>query len=253
MQVFSDLRHFVRGKVAPIFAAAPLAVLCLAGPARAADTSLDTRTAQVEMRITNSRTAEIQERFVFATPLANAGFEYLSEPCATVGPIKMGTGNGEPIAFAQQQSGPWALLVPLGATGAAASEFRVDFTVRLAGTEPRIPVVMPSRALQFGSSNGAVAMRVAFDPSATGSAIVVPQMSRDPQSGAWLGNFAGLPSFVRVRLAGDQAPPPCAAPAAVSGSTGSLPLWIGGFAGVLTVWVIFYMWWAERQEQPVRG
>lgn len=206
--------------------------------------------AVVEIQVVGA-VATVRARYTFAGNPGAMSFEYLEQPCAVMGPIRLES-NGKRVSYAGEASGPWMRMHDTTAVDPERVSLGYDimYDVKLAATNVSVPVVLPTSAL-IGTRRGeAIAtIYVMLPPVAR---VILPRMTPTvmPSVGIgggndWSARMVALPSA--VRLAGAGVP--------------NEKCWLepknsGGLAGIfwalvatLALWVPLYLWWANRQRQ----
>jgi len=216
----------------------------LAGSSLAAQQQPRARVQQAEVSIVAiGAVARVRARYTFASNPGAVSFEYLEQPCAVVGPIRLES-NGKEVPYAAEATRPWMRLHDTSAVdpGRSSLGYSISYDVKLAATDVSVPIVLPTSALT-GTRRG--------EPIATihamlqwNAKVLLPRMSFVKSTRSWTARMAALPSA--VRLAGAGVP--------------NEKCWLepknsGGLAGIfwalvatLALWVPTYLWWANRRR-----
>lgn len=208
--------------------------------------------AVVEMYVIGG-VARVRARYTFIGNPGAMSFEYLAQPCAMVGPIRVES-NGKAVPYAGEATGPWIRLHDTSAVDPERTSLGYIFTyeVKLAATDVSVPIVLPTNALVGARRGEPIAtIQVALPPDAS---VILPRMTRAvlPSLGSsyqtrntWSARMAALPSAVRLAGAG----PPNEKCWLEPKNSGGLARIFWALVATLALWVPLYLWWATRQRQ----
>ncbi len=197
--------------------------------------------------------ATVRAQYTFVGNPGAMSFEYLEQPCAVVGPVRLQS-NGKQVPYAREATGPWMRLHDTSAVdpGRSSLGYSITYDVALAATDVSVPVVMPTSALTATRRGELIATIHALLPP--GARVILPRMtptvlpsvgSSDRARNDWSANMAALPSA--VRLAGAGAPnEKCWLEPKNSGGLARI-FW--ALVATLALWVPTYLWWANRQRR----
>lgn len=187
--------------------------------------------------------ARVNVRYKFEGNPGAMSFEYLEQPCAMVGPVRMES-DGKPVSYAAERTGPWTRLHDTSAVDPARTSlgYRLSYEVRLAATDVSVPIIMPTMTLAGNRRGEPIAtIHTVLPPSAR---VIYPRMSFTKSTLMWSAYMAAMPSA--VRLAGAGVPnEKCWLEPKNSGGLASI-FW--ALVATLALWVPLYMWWANRQR-----
>lgn len=201
--------------------------------------------ASVAMVVRAGNGAAVQARYAFTGNPGAMSFEYLEQPCAQVGTVRLES-EGRAVPYARVATGPWVRLHDTSAVdlGRSSLGYTLTYDVALQGDVVSIPVVVPVSALARGARRGDPVATVAVRLPQDGR-VVLPRMARVDATGRWEARMIALPSAVRVRLAKPNGN--CAADA-VPRDSGRFILIFWSWIATLVLWVPLYLWWANRQH-----
>ena len=187
--------------------------------------------------------ARVRARYTFAGNPGAMSFEYLAQPCAMVGPIRLES-NGKAVSYAGEAAGPWIRLHDTSAVDPDRTSlgYQLTYEVKLAATDVSVPIVVPTSALvgtRRGEPIAAIQATLMWNARP-----IVPRMAFNESTRSWSAHMAALPSA--VRLAGAGAPnEKCWLEPKNSGGLAPI-FW--ALVATLALWVPLYMWWANRQR-----
>jgi hypothetical protein len=188
--------------------------------------------------------ARVRARYIFAGNPGAVSFEYLEQPCAVVGPIRLES-NGKQVPYAGEATDPWVRLHDTSAVDPTRLSlgYQITYEVKLAASDVSVPIVLPTSALT-GTRRG--------EPVATIHATlmwnarpIVPRMMFNESTRSWSARMAALPSAVRLSAAGVPNEKCWLEPK----NSGGLARVFWALVATLALWVPLYMWWANRQRR----
>jgi hypothetical protein len=199
-------------------------------------------TVRIVVSVDAPGSARVDEEYGVAQAVEAATFELLERPCATAGPIAA-TVDGRPLRLEESRRGPWTIL---RASNVPSGVAVLRYSVRLAGDDASVPIVVPAAPLQQApQSDGAdVALHVVFATVLREATVALPRLDRSGD-GLWRAHLLAIPSVVVLRL-----PPRLRTPCgrALAGTTGGLEwrFWI--FVATMGAWIPVYFWWFGRRD-----
>jgi hypothetical protein len=222
--------------------------MLVAATLRAQQPRLRAHEASVAIDVTAGNAASVQARYAFTGNPSAMSFEYLEQPCARVGAVRLES-NGQAVPYARVATGPWVRLHDTTAVDPSRSSlgYTLTYDVALYGDEASIPIVLPVTALATAPRRGDPVASVAVQLP-PGGRVILPRMERVETDGRWQARVIALPSAVRVRLATPNAD--CPADASTPGDSGRFTLIFWSLIATLVLWVPTYLWWANRQRDP---
>ncbi len=188
--------------------------------------------------------ARVRARYTFAGSPGLMSFEYLEQPCAVVGPVRLES-NGKAVPYAGEATGPWMRLHDTSAVDPERTSLRYQITydVKLAATDVSVPILLPTSALVGTRRGEAIAtIHATLPPRAR---VILPRMTFTPSTRSWSTRIAALPSVVRLAEAGVPNEKCWLEPK----NSGGLSRIFWALVVTLALWVPLYMWWANRQRQ----
>jgi hypothetical protein len=218
----------------------------LAAGSLAAQPRLRAHEASVGMVVSAGNGASVQARYAFTGNPGAMSFEYLEQPCARVGVVRLES-EGRAVPYARVATGPWVRLHDTSAVDPLRTSlgYKLTYDVALHGNVVSIPVIVPVTALATAARRGDPVATVAVRLPQDGR-VVLPRMARVDANGRWAARMIALPSAVRVRLATPNGG--CSADASTPGESGRFILIFWSLIATLVLWVPLYLWWANRQR-----
>ena len=188
--------------------------------------------------------ARVRARYTFAGNPGAMSFEYLEQPCAVVGPIRLES-NGKQVPYAAEATRPWMRLHDTSAVDPERTSlgYQITYDVKLVATDVSVPIVVPTSALVGTRRGEAIASIHATMPP--GARVILPRMTFTPSARRWSASMAALPSAVRLAGAGVPNEKCWLEPK----NSGGLARIFWALVATLALWVPLYLWWANRQRQ----
>jgi len=230
---------------------AVLAAACLLLPVRAAPAQdlFPSHDVSVHLTLGDDGKAEVSQEYALTGGMDGALFQFLSDPCSTVGPVFVSIDSG-PTNFGSRADvrGPWRFLHldPAGTPSTRGSVCRVRYEVSTHGTEAVVPIVMPAARLDAaeGTRGARVEIVVRWTGAFGGTRVMMPRLSPIAASNLWEGRMLAMPSSVRVDLASATAG---TCERQLAAATGGLEWRFVVFVVTMAVWVPAYLWWFGRR------
>jgi hypothetical protein len=210
---------------------------------------------RVAVTVRSDGVATVRQEYQLSSAVAGSWFEYLSVPCAVVGPVAIRAG-GLPFDHEVSARGPWVQL------GDSARPFTtrdglvlVTYDVRLTSREVGIPIVFPRAPLanegEYGVGRLALAVNFA---SGVDNTVLLPRLEQSDSGTTWTGRLLAFPSMVRVRLtrSASSFSATCTDPL-VEETSGRLSKLLLVFGGTMAVWVPLYFLWVSLTGRRSRG
>jgi hypothetical protein len=223
------------------------------GPAQATRPSFAASDVRITITVAANGRAAVRETFTVAGDSSAADFEYLTVPCAVVGPVRERV-SGTDVVLSRIDHAPWVRLRDSAVTSRprGAVSLVIDYDVELSGREASVPVVHPAMPIQAARGYGAkvVHVDVSFENS-NGTGVLLPQLARIGD-GPWTGHFLAMPSVVRVDRGSASAAVPCDLPGGPARDSGAFEFIFFSFLATVALWVPLYLWWVSRQRDPER-
>ena len=188
--------------------------------------------------------ARVRARYTFVGNPGAMSFEYLEQPCAVMGPIRVES-NGKTVPYAGEATGPWIRLHDTSAVDPERTSlgYRLTYEVKLAATDVSVPIVVPTSALLGTRRGEAIATIHAMIPPSARP--ILPRMTFTPSTLSWSARMAALPSAVRLAGAGVPNEKCWLEPK----NSGGLARIFWALVATLALWVPTYLWWANRQRR----
>ena len=202
--------------------------------------------ATVTIVVSAGTGASVRARYAFTGNPGALSFEYLEQPCAQVGAVRLDS-EGRPVPYARVATGPWVRLHDTSAVDPLRTSlgYTLSYDVALHGDVVSIPVVVPVSALATAARRGDPVATVAIQLPQD-ARVVLPRMAQVGATGHWEARMIALPSAVRVRQAAPNED--CLAEASAPGESGRFILIFWSLIATLVLWVPLYLWWANRQH-----
>lgn len=187
--------------------------------------------------------ARVNARYTFAGNPGAMSFEYLEQPCAVVGPVRL-VSNGKQVPYAREATGPWMRLHDTSAVDPARTSlgYQITYEVKLAATDVSVPIVVPTSALVGTRRGEPIATVTAILPPS--ARVILPRLTERGRDHTWSARMAALPSAVRLADAGVPNDKCWLEPK----NSGGLARIFWALVATLALWVPLYMWWANRQR-----
>lgn len=215
---------------------------------RAQQPRLRVHEASLVVAVTAENAASIVARYAFTGNPGAMSFEYLEQPCARVGAVRLQS-NGQVVPYARVATGPWVRLHDTSAVdpGRSSLGYTLAYEVALLGDEVSIPLVLPVVALASAARRGEPVATVAVQLP-PGARVILPRMNRVDADARWETRMIAVPSAVRVHLASPNGD--CPADTSAKGESGRFMLIFWSLITTLVIWVPLYLWWANRLRDP---
>lgn len=197
---------------------------------------------RVDVEVDARAKATVTETYALTAPLARATFELLDVACSPVGPVASSI-DGRRVALDVSRRAAWTTLGAAPAAAAAGSTWRIEYSVRTAGGDAGVPIVVPTETLEGVAGVRGAAVTLAVTLAGDGEP-TLPRFDREAGSRVWRAHLLALPSMVQVRL-------PVVAGACdteVAGSSGGLEWRFAIFVTTMAIWVPVYLWWFGRRR-----
>jgi hypothetical protein len=203
---------------------------------------------RIEVILAAPDSAAVQEEYTLVSGSGALSFQYLSDPCATVGPVRI-TSNGTPVPYATEANVPWVMLhdTSVAEPDRDSSGVSLSYAVRLRGGIARIPLILPAATLLSvaGRRDAVVALSVSVTGRAGGARVTLPQMQPNDAANRWVGHYLAVPSIVRVQTGTSDA----GCERRLGGDSGGLEWRFVVFTGTMVLWVPLYLWWVSRRRE----
>ncbi len=225
--------------------AAGLSALLSVGGALAQGRTFPSHDVGIEVSVADRSTASVVETYVRDGGTRSAAFEFLDNPCSTVGPVGA-TMAGAPLALDVSRRGPWTLLdAPDLRPGGG--PLQVRYRVRLESADAAVPIVLPAAALEAaeGLRGAEVTLRVTFARPIERASVLLPRLEPSGDRQVWEARLLAIPSMVRLRLPAGR-PRTCGR--VLPGTAGGLEWRFWVFVATMAAWIPIYFWWFSRRD-----
>jgi hypothetical protein len=246
------VRRTTRDRLVAHGAALALSLTALA-PAPAQLPTFPARDVRVAVTVQPNGLAMVRQEYRLSGPVANARFEYLTVPCAVVGPVAIRAG-GVPFDHEVSSRGPWVQLGDSShAFSTADTIVMVSYDVRLTSRDVGIPLVLPGAPLAHDGSYATRRLRLEVNFAAGNAGEVhLPRLQRPDTGAAWSGQLLAFPSIVRVRLGdGSEAPRERCVETLAASSSRRLSMLLLVLSGTMALWVpLYFLWVSTTAPRP---
>ncbi|HEY7284880.1 MAG TPA: hypothetical protein VH497_05545 [Vicinamibacterales bacterium] len=216
----------------------------------AADTPFPSHDVRVHASVGEDGRATVNEEYTLTAAIARTPFQFLSDPCAVVGPVSGAIGAREiEFATAAGSHTPWTFLDGDfgGAFDAAAGALKLRYEVHTRGAQVVVPLVMPATALALadGARGARVNITVAWTGADGAARVALPRLEPSTSPNEWQAELLAMPSSIRLDTAPVAGSSACARSS--DGPTGGLEWRFVVFVGTMVIWVPTYLLWFARR------
>jgi hypothetical protein len=213
-----------------------------------ADVAFPSHQVHVELTIADDGKAEVREEYALTGPVAGSAFQFLNDPCSTVGPVAAGI-DDHPVALRRDAvlHGPWTFFhADTAAEPGRGAVYRVRYEVSTRGTDVAVPILTPATTLEAaaGVRGARVDLVARWRGPSGGARVAVPRLDAASSPDVWQATLLAMPSTVRVDLT-SATRPACARE--FVGTTGGLEWRFIVFVATMAIWVQAYLWWFGRR------
>ena len=232
----------------PAFAVVAAAGLLVFARLSSADTTFPSREVRIRVDLGDDGIAAVREEYALTSAMDSAGFQFLDDPCTTVGPVFAAIDDRE-IAFsaAPERATPWRFLnADVSGTPNGPGRLIVRYEVRARGSEVVVPIVMPAATLDLaeGARGARVTIAVRWTGARGAVRVAMPRLE-STSADEWGGLLLAMPSSVRVDVAQTTGGGTC--DRATTGATGGLEWRFAILVGTMVIWVPGYLLWFGRR------
>lgn len=234
-------------------AAAVLAVAGLLLSVRtgfATDAPFPSHDVRVHVSLGEDGRATVTQEYALSAALDRTPFQFLSDPCAVVGPVSGAIGE-RAIEFATTAGphSPWTFLSSEfgGVFNGSSTSLTLRYEVQTRGAEVVVPLVMPAIALALvdGARGARVSITVVWTGAAGAARVALPRLEPSASPNEWQADLLAIPSSVRIDTEPVAARITCARSS--DGPTGGLEWRFVVFVGTMAIWVAVYLLWFARR------